>query len=439
MPGLSESPTSDFPVGSLAVREEEQAIDRVLTSKHFTKAPLLSSFLDYVCRQVWSDQIARISEHDIGVKVFNRAVGFDPREDNIVRTYARLLRKRLQEYYETDGKDDPLCVEIPKGAYVPVFVPNYGKLSAPELSRLSSEATLTTASSAHPIRSPWGGLSARRLLLLFGYTALWICVTLLVVLRIQQIHLENKPSHELWKALFNSSVDTFVVPADSGYNILGGITRKQLSLPDYLRGSYLQLPLPGMDVQRSMDLYSQQYTSFDSLQIVAGLSRLPEIDARRFFLRSPRDLRMDDLKTGNVIFIGSIMTDPWVELVQKSLNFSIRYNPEMHNAWISNEKPNSGEAPFYRSHWNEPEHETFATISFLPNLGGDGHILVIQGLDAAGTQAAAETLFNGAAITFLKSKLSSNSGNIPSFELLLQTTSIQQNSTNTKIIASRLY
>jgi hypothetical protein len=39
-----------------------------------------------------------------------------------------------------------------------------------------------------------------------------------------------------------------------------------------------------------------------------------------------------------------------------------------------------------------------ALIAFLPNLDGSGHLLLLQGLDVAGTQAAAETLFHPAAI-----------------------------------------
>ena len=57
-----------------------------------------------------------------------------------------------------------------------------------------------------------------------------------------------------------------------------------------------------------------------------------------------------------------------------------------------------GEAASYVSHWNEPAHETYALISYLPNISGTGHLLLLQGLDAAGTQAAAETAFHPEAI-----------------------------------------
>ena len=79
--------------------------------------------------------------------------------------------------------------------------------------------------------------------------------------------------------------------------------------------------------------------------------------------------------------------------MQKNVNFRLLYRDQMQEAWISNANPQPGEASSYASHWNEPAHETYALITFLPNLAGTGHMLVIQGLDVAGTQAAAETLF----------------------------------------------
>jgi hypothetical protein len=184
---------------------------------------------------------------------------------------------------------------------------------------------------------------------------------------------------------------------------------------------------------------TQQFTSFVDLEVVASLSRLSEIDPRRFYLRFPRDLRMDDLKNGNVILIGSISSNPWAEVAQKNLNFRIAYRSKMQEAWIENTKPLPGESAVYVSHWNEPSHETYALISFLPNLSGNGHLLLIQGLDIAGTQAAAETLFHKETIAPILRQASSSDGGVRPFEILLQSTSIESNAADTKIIASRIY
>jgi hypothetical protein len=64
---------------------------------------------------------------------------------------------------------------------------------------------------------------------------------------------------------------------------------------------------------------------------------------------------------------------------------------------------------------------------------------MIQGLDVAGTQAAAETLFRGDAIAPVLKKATLPDGKLRSFEVLLQSTSIQSNAANTQIIASRIF
>jgi hypothetical protein len=66
-------------------------------------------------------------------------------------------------------------------------------------------------------------------------------------------------------------------------------------------------------------------------------------------------------------------------------------------------------------------------------------MLLIQGLDVAGTQAAAETLFRGGAIAPVLKEAALPGGGLRSFEVLLQSTSIESNAANTQIIASRIY
>jgi hypothetical protein len=108
----------------------------------------------------------------------------------------------------------------------------------------------------------------------------------------------------------------------------------------------------------------------------------------------------------------------------------------MEGATIINANPQPGEASAYASHWNEPAHETFALIAFLPNLGGNGHLL---GLDVAGTQAAAETLLHQNAIASVLRRATRPDGSLRYFEVLLRSTSIESNATGTQVIASRIY
>jgi TolB-like protein len=62
-----------------------------------------------------------LKESLIGIEVFGRAPGYDPKKDPIVRTEASRLRARLGQYYLGEGKADLLAIELPRGGYVPVF------------------------------------------------------------------------------------------------------------------------------------------------------------------------------------------------------------------------------------------------------------------------------------------------------------------------------
>ena len=53
--------------------------------------------------------------------VFGRRESFDQDVDSIVRVQANRLRKRLSEYYKTEGTSHRLHITIPVGQYVPAF------------------------------------------------------------------------------------------------------------------------------------------------------------------------------------------------------------------------------------------------------------------------------------------------------------------------------
>ena len=173
--------------------------------------------------------------------------------------------------------------------------------------------------------------------------------------------------------------------------------------------------------------------------ISRSLLLCPDYNPQRVSLRFPRDLRLDDLKNANAVLIGSVGSNPWASIGDSSANFRIVYHQGMQGATIMNMHPLPGEASSYLSHWNEPAHDTYALIAFLPNLGGTGHLLLLQGLDVAGTQAAAETILRPEAIDAILQRATRPDGSLRFFEILLRSTSIESNSAGTQVIASRVY
>src|SRR5690348_4802848 len=94
---------------------------RVVAGRHFVKSPLLSKFFLFVVTETLAGRQSEITEHQIGVQVFGRSPGYLTVEDNIVRNYARQLRRRLAEHFADEGSAEPLRVEVPLGGYIPVF------------------------------------------------------------------------------------------------------------------------------------------------------------------------------------------------------------------------------------------------------------------------------------------------------------------------------
>jgi hypothetical protein len=418
---------------------------RVVAGPHFARSPLLTKFLLYVVAETLEGRETEITEHQIGVQVFDRRPGYSTVEDNIVRNYARQLRRRLAEHFADEGGSEPLRIDIPLGAYVPVFVPVSDGAQSSDLRRFPTPVSIHAqpAGAAGSVSTGTIRLSWERWLLgasaIVGYSALLICLTWFAAARTRTPQPVPEPADPLWAALFDGPANTFIVPADAGFNLLEDISRRPLPLADYIKGDYLGLPLAGVDAHSADDLRSQQFTSFVDLQIVAALARLREYNPRRAFLRFPRDLRLDDLKNANAVLIGSVGSNPWASIADSSANFRIVYHQGMEGATIINSNPQQGEAASYASHWNEPAHETFALIAFLPNLGGNGHLLLLQGLDVAGTQAAAETLLHQRAIAPVLQRATRPDGSLRYFEVLLRSTSIESNATGTQVIASRVY
>lgn len=98
----------------------QAALARICASRSLTRAEQQTRLLRYVVDKALAGQAAEIKEYAIAVDVFGRAT-YDPRVDSLVRVEVAKLRERLARYYETDGREDPVRIEIPKGGYAPAF------------------------------------------------------------------------------------------------------------------------------------------------------------------------------------------------------------------------------------------------------------------------------------------------------------------------------
>lgn len=110
--------------------EVRAQLDRILADFATSGANRRSRLLRYLVEETLEDRSESLKESVIATEVFDRAPGYDPQIDSVVRVEIGRLRARLAEYYEKAGADAPVRIEIPRGAYRPVFV---FRESAPEI------------------------------------------------------------------------------------------------------------------------------------------------------------------------------------------------------------------------------------------------------------------------------------------------------------------
>src|SRR3954468_829849 len=132
-----------------AVSDEEKraALGRVLESRTFSRSDQLRAFLRYVCEAELEGRAHQLNEYALGVSVLGRRPGYSPAEDSGVRSRAYELRNKLKSYYLEEAPEDPIQIDIEKGAYIPRF---QRRTAIAEVER-SSDARPRSATAEGPV------------------------------------------------------------------------------------------------------------------------------------------------------------------------------------------------------------------------------------------------------------------------------------------------
>ena len=110
--------TSKDAIPEQAIRDQ---LSRILESSMFVQSKRLGRFLRFTVETTLAGEAGSLKEYLIGTEVYERKASYHPGEDSIVRSEARRLRRKVKDYYESDGKDDPVLIYYRPGSYVPVF------------------------------------------------------------------------------------------------------------------------------------------------------------------------------------------------------------------------------------------------------------------------------------------------------------------------------
>jgi hypothetical protein len=102
---------------------ERAELESLLSSETFGRVNNLARILNFICEKYFQGTTDELKEYDIAVHALGRPKDFDPQIDTIVRVTAHALRKRLEQYYRTEGAGRAIQICLPPGHYIPKFVP----------------------------------------------------------------------------------------------------------------------------------------------------------------------------------------------------------------------------------------------------------------------------------------------------------------------------
>ena len=96
-----------------------EQLSRILHSGLFAQSRRRQRFLEYIVNEALAGRGERLKGYNVGIEVFDRPESFDPAVDPIVRIEAARVREKLREYYGTEGLNDAVRIDLPKGTYTP--------------------------------------------------------------------------------------------------------------------------------------------------------------------------------------------------------------------------------------------------------------------------------------------------------------------------------
>jgi hypothetical protein len=418
----------DTPVALVppAVDVRMDLVQRVASSSGLQRSPRLRELLLFICERAIQNRTEELREQSIGCGVFGRRPDYSPGDDNIVRVEIRHLRKRLDEYFAGEGKDEPLTIVVPKGTYVPAFLPREvtPATEAPELAPVA----------VHAARPGWHWASVvLSVVLAVVCVGLWQTNRRLVL---QSSGLASAGRAPIWQYLFNDDHQTFIVCADSTLVVAQTLMRHPVTLDQYLAGDYPNLPEAGALAQL---LQKWQFTDMTDVRLVQRIYRLNADHWDKVSIRSARSTQIQDFKNGNIVLLGSSRSNPWDTLFEASLNFQFGFEEATRTPLILNRAPAPGEEREYRAARAGESGQAFSTIAFVPNLRHTGNVLIIAGSTGDSTEATGEFLTNpktsAALVELLKAK---NQGRLPYFEALLRSRMSAGVAQNAEIVGVRV-
>jgi len=416
----SDAPLKGAPAAGVDSESVKEELERILASPAFAQSQRISRFLRFVVEEVLKNGPDDIKEYSLGVTVFDRDPDYDPRVDSIVRVEAGRVRTKLREYYSTEGRQDPVIIDLPKGSYIPSII---------------TRETLRR-------RAGLSGISIIRgkgLLILTSVSAL-ICATLAAYLLYQNAQMRQEMEarrqpvlteeiRAVWAPFLAPGVQTYIVfgspffyfsPAQRLFLRPYDIKDPQSSETDPVFRRLQErfgpiIPTPRYDyVLEGDSLALQRLTDF---LVRSGVSVKP---------MPAYTTTWDAIQGGNIILLGAPRMNHLLSHFPRDMDFEWESETSLRNR-----NPQPGEQEVYTGmgpqgyssiHRDPRQHlHDYAVIGLFPGLRPDNEILVISAHGGPGVSEAVEYLTRGETVRPLLDRLKlRDSGRRHHFQLLLR-------------------
>jgi len=433
----------------------QQHLETVISGEAFRGSQRSAQFLRYVVDRSVNGHCDELKERLIGVELFGRSPSYDTGEDAIVRVTASDVRRRLLQHYGGLGAGSEFRIRLPLGSYIP------------EISRIARDVPVeaanasTVASAAPPAalappvaldpsppemdgqkpvgveqeqapslplgRRPW----RQRVMLLcclglamYGVFAQWRTT------RSVSVRTDSQ-----WGMLFGSQLNTKLITSDPNIVAFQTVTGHTLTLSDYANRSHV--PQPEKMAPQLM-LLADEAAAVDTGVAVAVAEWMDRAQAGRLVIQSARTLRFSDLlKDGNFILLGSPRSNPWVLYYSDHLDFRFFFDPASGQEIVENLRPRSGESKRYiPTALGNATGQSYAVASYLRNPDHLGHVLLVAGADAEGTEAVANLMTDSVALSEVMSRCGlPHQTPIPNFQFLLQLNTMAGSPGHSEVLA----
>ncbi len=422
-------------VNVLQPNSRDLLVERVASGSAFGKSNRLHELFLFLCSRKLTDPGGAVREQEIGIEVFGRRPDYDTAQDAIVRVHVSQLRKRLEQYFASEGRDEPVVIEIPKGTYTPVF---HGRESdsspdrPPELPRRRLP--------------PRGKRRIAMLLVLAGG------VLLVAGLVFGPWHLGSpaRPARNvepgvtvdrLWYQMFDNGRPICIVLSDAILGLFEDAIQHQLSVNEYRDKVFTRLSddrlKDPVEKARWKELVGAYFTHISDARLAATFSVLSAGRNLPTEIVFAGDFGVTYLQSHNLILVGTRRTNPWVDMFEDQLNFrSVFQETPPMLSYFQNRSPLPGESATYAVQWTK---QGYCRVAFLPSPSRSGNVLLVSGTDMASSEAGGQFISSERWIQTLCSALGlSSKARFPYFEVLLKVDYMTWNTPKFELVAHRI-